>query len=496
MRLTADAGGGAAGLDAGMRPRAATGLLLLAGLGPTVPAHAATVSLRPGPVVDEQRLDIVEFAADPGEANDVTATVTRIGPDRQGSDTLVTLVDPGATLRVARGCAPVDAHTVRCRTEEVGELRIALADRDDRAAVRSVSADQFIYEARIDGGEGDDLLATNDGGYLSGGPGDDALIGSAAYDVLDGGPGDDRLAGGGYGDFMTGGSGDDVLFGGPGNDDLIGGDADEGGAQAGQDRLFGEAGNDTLDDGDDSTQPASIGPDLIDGGTGTDSVDSYRHRTTGVLVDLRSPAPNGQPGESDTLRSIETVIGGAGPDVLIGDDGRNWLDGRDGRDLVAGRGGADRIFGWDRDAIAGDDGDDDLRVNPTFLGTVSCGRGLDTVRLDTFRPEIANRSGTLLDRACERLSSGTGFTIVPVGTLTSRGRVVFRVLRTRRNLTLALTEPAPPFGQIGAVPIAGGHPAIALDPAQTHRLRAPGALVRATAGPLGDAPFIWRFDPR
>ncbi len=78
-----------------------------------------------------------------------------------------------------------------------------------------------------DGGAGDDvvIVARNVPApvTLSGGPGNDLLVGGAGNDKLSGGPGNDTLIGRGGNDKLSGGPGNDTLIGGPGEDTCIGG---------------------------------------------------------------------------------------------------------------------------------------------------------------------------------------------------------------------------------------------------------------------------------
>ena len=73
--------------------------------------------------------------------------------------------------------------------------------------------------------------------FLSGGQGNDRLIGGTADDILEGGGGRDLLSGGAGGDILTGGNGRDSMFGGPGNDALLA-------RHGGRDRVLCGAGKD------------------------------------------------------------------------------------------------------------------------------------------------------------------------------------------------------------------------------------------------------------
>ncbi len=99
-------------------------------------------------------------------------------------------------------------------------------------------------------------VATNQGkDTVTGGGGNDTILGGQGKDLLDGGAGDDSILGNQGMDTITGGDGDDTLGGGNGND-LVDGGRDN-------DSLRGGAGDDTLN-GDD-------GQDSLDGGAGNDN---------------------------------------------------------------------------------------------------------------------------------------------------------------------------------------------------------------------------------
>ncbi len=92
---------------------------------------------------------------------------------------------------------------------------------------------------------------------VTGGGGDNVLIGDGLDNVLDGGGG---------ADLIDGGDGNDTLFGGDGGDTLVGGD--------GNDFLEGGGGSDNLQGGDgDDTLAGGSGSDTFNGGPGIDTVD-------------------------------------------------------------------------------------------------------------------------------------------------------------------------------------------------------------------------------
>ena len=280
----------------------------------------------------------------------------------------------------------------------------------------------FSAVVSVNGQDGDDLLQVGTlatSVSMTGGTGDDMLIGGMQDDRLDGGAGNDVLNGPGGNEQLYGGSGDDSLLGGSGADLLDGGE--------GNDRLFGQGGSgDTLTGGNEN--------DVLDGGAGrdwlienvytstnflTDSefrknssvsqligielVSLTRPRNSGGLIDasgFNGPVTLQGSIGNDTLiggsqdDSIDggggndsldggggndTLIGGAGNDSISGGDANDWLDGGDGDDTLNGGSGNDSLTGgFGNDAIAGMSGNDWLngnRDNDTLLG----GDGDDTL---------------------------------------------------------------------------------------------------------------------
>ncbi len=145
--------------------------------------------------------------------------------------------------------------------------------------------------------QADDLLATSA----------IALTGNEFANMIIGNSGANTLSGEGGSDWLNGGGGDDVLLGGTGHDSLWGGDGD--------DRLEGGDGDDTLF-----------------GGAGIDTA-SYADALAGVEIDLSLPEEQLTRGTgTDTLISIENLIGSGFADVLAGDAGANVLSGGGGND--------------------------------------------------------------------------------------------------------------------------------------------------------------------
>lgn len=137
---------------------------------------------------------------------------------------------------------------------------------------------------------------------ISGGGGNDHLVGSEASDTISGLGGDDVLEGRGGADWLWGNDGDDQLDGGAGNDVLTGGRGSDvlvGGEGAdvfelgdGKDSVYAGAGNDYIknlhvDPGPHWTDEGDLvwsAPDHIDCGPGYDTVDASTLDTYDTFV--------------------------------------------------------------------------------------------------------------------------------------------------------------------------------------------------------------------
>lgn len=168
------------------------------------------------------------------------------------------------------------------------------------------------------GGGNDQILGTATGNRLDGGDGADLLDGRGSNDILYGGDGDDVVLGGTGDDHVDGGNGADTLEGGDGNDIVLGG--------AGDDVIRGGAGDDYI--------LAGAGADHINGGAGNDTV-SYIASDAGVTVDMRGYASSGGDAEGDSVQYVENLIGSVHNDVIYA----SYTD----NGIIIGGAGADRI---------------------------------------------------------------------------------------------------------------------------------------------------------
>ena len=308
---------------------------------PAAPAPASTAqlidvvlppeckNLPPGVPCLPGSANAVVYRASAGEANRSTLA---------GGSEELRISDAGAVIEARTGCSSIDRHSVRCSAPESGVLRVFVAT-----------------------GAGPDIVRSRLTGYV----------------IVDGGSGDDVLLGGPGGDRLHGGKGADVLRGGDGADGLY--DASP--------RRPLRSGN--PDPFHEETVLALAnpgrGPDSFDGDSGSDTV-SYRGRLAGVRVDLAlTAAVDGARREHDSVRNVESAVGGAGDDRLAGNNRRtNELDGGDGDDRMVGRRGADYIEGGaGRNVIIAGPGNDYINspYRPSDQGAerIFCGSGVDSV---------------------------------------------------------------------------------------------------------------------
>jgi trimeric autotransporter adhesin len=255
-------------------------------------------------------------------AEGVVPTDIRLGRDVDAPDDLLLINDTtGDRIRIVRQFDTA---------QPAGVERIEFAD--GTVWERATFEDRFVAQPAT---SGDDFMpGTNDANTLSGLGGDDIIMGRGGNDSLFGGNGRDLLEGGVGDDSLNGGDGDDTLVGGTGRDTYAGG-----------------SGVDTVDFGE-TLDPLAV--DLIAG--------------TATSIDNRGVAT------TETLSSIENVIGGAATDTIIGDEDANVIEGGGGDDTLEGRGGNDifRYRGDDNgfDFIVGGSGTNRIEAaeNDTVIG--------------------------------------------------------------------------------------------------------------------------------
>ncbi|XWN29346.1 MAG: type I secretion C-terminal target domain-containing protein [Devosia sp.] len=226
-----------------------------------------------------------------------------------------------------------------------------IEDQADSVVDGGTGIDTFVIDPSSDEGVTIDLVNGTLLGMTSGQSGTITGVENITTDpgnfadIVTGDTNDNIITLGGGGDDAFGGDGNDTLYGGNGFDDLFG--------DAGNDLLYGENGNDLIrgGDGDDTIDGGNhddrllggIGDDTLNGGSGIDTVD-YSGDGGAVTVNLATGTATDGNGDTDTLVSIENIIGSSNGDTLTGDANDNLIDGRGGSDTLSGGAGNDTLI--------------------------------------------------------------------------------------------------------------------------------------------------------
>ncbi|MBY0565630.1 MAG: hypothetical protein K2P58_15780 [Hyphomonadaceae bacterium] len=188
----------------------------------------------------------------------------------------------------------------------------------------------------------------------------EGLIGSAFNDTLTGDGGNNTLEGGAGNDTLNGGAGTDtasyagastavtVSLALAGAQNTLGAGSD---TLAGFEALLGSNFNDRLTgDANANTLNGGAGADVLDGGAGNDTLlggagydtASYVSASSAVTVNLATTSGQNTVGAgTDTLNSIENVVGSAFNDTLTGSAANNRIEGGAGNDAINGATGVD-----------------------------------------------------------------------------------------------------------------------------------------------------------
>jgi hypothetical protein len=194
---------------------------------------------------------------------------------------------------------------------------------------------------------------------------------------------------------ITGSRHGDTLVGGPKNETIIGG--------LGDDHIQGRAGNDVIDMG-----ASRDGADLVIGELSLVSFDkvTYAKRTQPIRAAVNlGGADDGEAGEGDELRTIATVLGGSGNDVMVASDLHSMqYNGGPGADTIGGTNGPDSLFGGPGiDLISAKAGADFIFAQDGERDSIFCGEsasGEDRAFVDA--------AGEATIQSCEVVNPGVG----------------------------------------------------------------------------------------
>lgn len=259
------------------------------------------------------------------------------------------------------------------------------------------NTDNFsTFEAYVLTGQDDTINSSSEADTVTGGGGNDTFYASAGADTFDGGAGTADVI-----DYTTRGAGIYIeadLSAAPnltvdvrnsGDNSLIEQDIINN-----IENIIGSAGNDTFINGSDNN--------VIDGAGGSDTL-SYQNDATGISFDMRLISGGFFDitigAETDSVSSIENIIGSTAGDSMAGDTAANNFDGGNGNDtFIASEGG---------DTYTGGGGTDFVNYS-TLAGLnsviVDLAAGTATLDLgpvgaagnstDTYTDNIENVSGT------------------------------------------------------------------------------------------------------
>lgn len=302
-----------------------------------------------------------------------------------GSNTVV-IDATNSTGTVAFSISSMDLGSGTDELRFIGGAELVARDWEVTASLVSVYGHLFPGLSSVErlsftlgnGGNSVDASASPIGIVVTGGTGQDGVVGSAFNDTISLGAGNDGTFAGAGNDTINGGDGDDIIYGEAGADiingdagnDMLGGstgnDVINGGA--GADAMSGEADTDTisfaggaamtLDMNVTTPQNTGNGTDALadfenvigsasndtlvgssttysfDGGGGTDTV-SYAAVTTGMTVNLPAGTVSGSTPGPDVLTAVENVTTGSGNDTIIGDGANNTLNAGAGVDTIS-----------------------------------------------------------------------------------------------------------------------------------------------------------------
>ncbi len=362
---------------------AAAALLL-----PATLAQAATISLENGTIV---------YRGQAAEGNDLLVSTFQPWDDPNTylsfNDSATQTIVAGAPCFMTEGFDPM----ALCPLDPNQPLRIEGSAGNDRLSIFNndvPDAKPIQIHGNAGNDEIEDVFTSTAGRVLTGGPGNDTVLGYGGNDSIDGGDGNDTVDGGVGDDQVRGGAGDDELW------------------------------------GDHYKDP---GADLLDGGPGTDyteewGIPSDLTQQPRATVTLDGVANDGRPGEGDNVVGIERIrppvvgdyVGSDGPDdiklinpgnegpsslsglggndILVSYDFDDVVDGGAGNDTVEGGRGNDTVTGGPgRDTIYGDAtsshcswysckipfGNDVIQARDGEQDNIDCGIGTDTAIVDT-----------------------------------------------------------------------------------------------------------------
>jgi Ca2+-binding RTX toxin-like protein len=319
--------------------------------------------------------------------------------DRGTSGVTVRLPDPGATGTGGKTGGPErdiihdDVHTV-------------IGSNNNDPIPGSHGAETILGAAPVGTGSGvvdspagndwilglddADTLVAGDSGIVSGGDGDDSIVGG-------------RSTASGVKTVIHGDIGNDTIVSGLGNDEIFGDQGSNILAYA----SVNQQGIDIIDRGTNGVTASLANPGQTASGGRTGGAEKdVIHDDIGTLVgsngndilagndganNILGVAPAGTAGVKPGPAGNDVLIGGAGFDIMFGAEGNDWLLGGADTDVMLAAGGNDLLAGQAGvDNFNAGDGDDRNFARDGGPDSITCGLGNDSLDADLVDATPAN----------------------------------------------------------------------------------------------------------
>ena len=382
----------------------------IGGTAPTVATFLGTVDMRTFNFASNSlsgKTLSIEVDGNSGATLTVTLPTTAISLATLLS-TISGVINPTATVstnsfgRLAIATATTTVPTSSVKVDMVSGSANALLGLKDNGIVNATAVMPAGYDGEMGSpsAEGDNVKATTEN--ITGGLGNDTLIGDAGKNIIKGGAGNDTITGGTFSGTCTSSVDGDVLS--------------------------GEAGDDVI------TVPAANCKVAVSGGLGNDKAD-YSGRSAAVDLSNDGTANDGTSGAEygNIAIDVETLMGGSAGDNLTGGANADTLIGNGGNDNLVGGAGDDTLNGGTgNDIVNGGIGFDtmDYRAASTAVtvtlcvsvsntasisdcGTANDGESSETDQVANIEHVLGGDSGNTMTAAAGigALTAGTGISV-------------------------------------------------------------------------------------
>lgn len=374
-------------------------------------------------VDDIEGVSVIEILGD-YTVNDIKCCV-------YGDEVILTISDSTDTLILVDAAGHLDLYSLSVG-DSVMSIEELLVDNSSVYQANTEYADYMpVNEVSgniVSGGKGNDyIIGTDNEEYIFGdadddrltaGAGNDTIYGSTGNDAIFGEDGDDIILAGAVDDYVSGGEGNDIISSGPGTDVLDGGPGDDTylyNPGDGTDIIMDSDGDNRIifGEGLESSKIRAYRSDwndlliTFDGLDDTLTIKNYciseaarsfrlifADGTAVNATDINSPLRTiyGTDGSEYMISIYEdgmTKIGEAGDDQLVGSDGVDILYGNAGDDRLCGNAGNDILDGGTgNDYLYGQAGNDTYIYKAGYgIDVISDNEGTNTIEIMGYSRE-------------------------------------------------------------------------------------------------------------